>query len=78
VNIKITGTFLKAYDENYNLIGLSDNTFILNEDNLEPNRPDPEYKRISTTPFVVQETNIASPILITFRDDTSGLMWIKI
>jgi uncharacterized protein YlzI (FlbEa/FlbD family) len=43
VNIKIAGTFLKAFDENGTLIGLRDNMFILNEDDLEPNRPHPEY-----------------------------------
>jgi hypothetical protein len=68
VNIKITGTFLKAFDENGALIGLRDNIFILNEDNFEPNSLDLEYKGGGTAPNVVQEINIASPILITVRD----------
>jgi hypothetical protein len=40
---------------------------ILNEDNLEPNKPDPEYRGGGTVLITVQEINIASPILITIR-----------
>jgi hypothetical protein len=39
--------------------------FILNEDNLECNRQDPQCKGGNTVPTIVQEINIASPLLIT-------------
>jgi hypothetical protein len=52
INIKITGTFSKAFDENNLLAGLTDNIFILNEDNLEPNKPDPQYKGTVEQPIL--------------------------
>jgi hypothetical protein len=60
VNTKITGAYLKAFDENGTLICLRDNMFILNEENLQSNIPDPEYKGGNTTPTTVQEINIVS------------------
>jgi hypothetical protein len=68
VNVKLHGNYLKVFDENGNLIGLRDNLFILNQDNFEPNKPDPNYKGNGTPPFVTQEVNVESPILITVRD----------
>jgi hypothetical protein len=64
-NVKLHATFLKAFDETGQLIGLRGNLFILNEDNFEPNKPDPDYKGNGTPPFVTQEVNVVSPILIT-------------
>jgi hypothetical protein len=67
VNVRLHATFLKAYDETGQLIGLRDNLFILNEDNFESNQPDPDYKGNGNPPFVTQEINVTSPLLITVR-----------
>jgi hypothetical protein len=68
VNIKLSGSFIKAFDENNQITRLRDNMYILNRDNFERNKTDPDYKGNGTPPFVTQEINLASPILIAVRD----------
>jgi hypothetical protein len=83
VNVKLTGSFIKAYEEGGQIIGLRDNLFILNKDNFEPNKPDPDYKSNGILSLTTQEINTASPLLITVRDtyflldqDKSGIRYI--
>jgi hypothetical protein len=68
VSVRLHATFLKAYNEKGELIGLRDNIYILNEDNFEPGKADPDYKGNGTPPFTTQQVNVASPIMITVRD----------
>jgi hypothetical protein len=68
VNIKLTSSLFKAFDENNQIIRLRDNMFILNRDNFEPNKPNPDYKGNGTPSNTVQELNIMSPMLIIVRN----------
>jgi hypothetical protein len=57
---------------------------ILNEDNLEPNKPDTDYKGSCIVANLIQEINITSPILFTVHDtylllneDKGGIKYIS-
>jgi hypothetical protein len=62
--------------------GNMDNLWLLNEEDREPGKPDPEFKNHTNPPTIPQELNTTPPLLILVRncyfklDVNSGLSFI--
>jgi hypothetical protein len=68
VSVKLTGKFITTQDKFGKTTGCMDNLWLLNENDREPNRPDPEYKGTGTAPTVPAEYNLTPPTIFLVRN----------
>jgi hypothetical protein len=82
VSIKLTGKFITTQDKFGKTTGCMDNLWLLNENDREPNRPEPEYKGNGTAPTVPAEYNLTPPMIFLVRncffkfDVNRGLIYV--
>jgi hypothetical protein len=63
VSVKLTGKFITTQDKFDKTTGCMDNLWLLNENDREPNKPDPEYKGTGAAPTVAAEYNLTPPMI---------------
>jgi hypothetical protein len=82
VSIKLTGKFITTQDKFGKITGCMDNLWLLNENDREPNKLDPEYKGNEAAPTVAAEYNLTPPVIFLvhncfFKFDVNrGLVYI--
>jgi hypothetical protein len=82
VSIKLTGKFITTQDKFGKTTGCIDNLWLLNENDREQNKSDPEYKGTRTAPTVTAEYNLTPTMIFLvhhcfFKFDVNrGLIYI--
>jgi hypothetical protein len=82
VSIKLQANFISTTNAVGKTNGNMDNLWLLNEEDRESGKPDPEFKNTSNPPIIAQELNSTPPLLILVRncycklDVNSGLSFI--
>jgi hypothetical protein len=68
VSVKLTGKFIGTQDKFGKTTGCMDNLWLLNEEDREPNKPDPEFKVTGTAPTIPAEYNFTPPMIFVVRN----------
>jgi hypothetical protein len=68
VSIKLQANFISTTNAVGKTNGNMDNLWLLNEEDREPGKPDPEYKGYTNPPTIAQELNTTPPLLILVRN----------
>jgi hypothetical protein len=82
VSVKLTGKFIGTQDKFGKTTRCMDNLWLLNEEDREPNKPDPEFKGTGTAPTIPAEYNLTPPMIFVVRncyfklDINTGLTYI--
>jgi hypothetical protein len=63
VSIKLQANFISTTNAVWKTHGNMDNLCLLNEEDREPGKPDPEYKGHPNPPTIAQELNTTPPLL---------------
>jgi hypothetical protein len=82
VSIKLQANFISTTNVVRKINGNMDNLWLLKEEDLEPGKPDPEFKNVGFPPTITQKLITTPPLLILVRncyiklDVNSGLSFI--
>jgi hypothetical protein len=68
VSIKLQANFISTMNAVGKTNGNMDNLWLLNEEDREPGKRDPEYKGHANPPTIAQELNTTPPLLILVRN----------
>jgi hypothetical protein len=68
VSIKLQANFVSTMNVVGKTNGNMDNLWLLNEEDREPGKPDPEFKNAPYPPTIAQELNTTPPLLILVRN----------
>jgi hypothetical protein len=68
VSVKLTGKFIGTQNKLGKTTVCMDNLWLLNEENREPNKKDPESKGTRAIPTVPAEYNLTLPTILVLRN----------